>query len=66
MVYLHPYDLDADVPRIKVPLAFRVIRYYNLAKTETYLRRLLSTFTFSAIKDLLSSITLSLPVTQIR
>mgnify|MGYP001598640227 CR=1 FL=1 len=66
MVYLHPYDLDADVPRIKVPLAFRVIRYYNLGKTETYLRSLLSSFRFSPIKDLLSSITASLPVTQIR
>jgi len=59
MVYLHPYDLDAQVPRIKVPLAFRVIRYYNLAKTETRFRRLLSSFRFSPIKDLLRSITAS-------
>jgi len=66
MVYLHPYDLDADVPRIKVPMAFRVIRYHNLRKTEIYLRRLLSSFTFSPIKGLLSSITANLPVTQIR
>jgi polysaccharide deacetylase family protein (PEP-CTERM system associated) len=66
MVYLHPYDLDADVPRVKVPLAFRVIRYYNLGKTEAYVRRLLSTFRFSPVKDLLSSITASLDVTQIR
>jgi polysaccharide deacetylase family protein (PEP-CTERM system associated) len=64
MVYVHPYDLDADIPRIKVPVSFRIIRYYHLGKTETYLRRLLSVFKFRPIRDLSGSITASVSLAK--
>lgn len=53
MVYLHPYDLDPDVPRLKTKFTFRIIRYYNLNKTEVYLKMLLKNFTFSSIKEII-------------
>jgi len=54
MVYLHPYDIDADVPRLKVPFVFRVIRYYNLAGTFGRLESLLGSFRFTSIGQLLA------------
>lgn len=62
MVYLHPYDLDPKVPEIKVPPAFRIIRYYRLGTTETYLRRLLTEFQFSPVCDLLDDPAASFPL----
>jgi polysaccharide deacetylase family protein (PEP-CTERM system associated) len=62
MVYLHPYDLDADVPRLTCPPMFRVIRYYNVGKAESYLRRLTSAFPFSSVADLIQSNSLELPI----
>ena len=54
MVYLHPYDIDAEVPRLGVPFVFRVIRYYNLAGTFGRLESLLGSFRFSSIAQLLA------------
>ena len=53
MVYLHPYDLDPDVPRLKTGIPFRIVRYYHLDKTEQYLRKLLSIYSFSTVESLL-------------
>jgi hypothetical protein len=55
MVYLHPFELDADAPVLKTGLLFHVIRYYKLAKVESYLRELLKEFRFSSIKDILNT-----------
>jgi polysaccharide deacetylase family protein (PEP-CTERM system associated) len=61
MVYLHPYDLDTGVPRLKVPFVFRVIRYYNLKSTFSRLQSLLETFRFSSIQGILGM----MPVSEI-
>ena len=55
LVYLHPYDMDEETPVLKTGALFKVIRYYNLGKTEMYLRRLLGEFRFSSIGDILAS-----------
>jgi polysaccharide deacetylase family protein (PEP-CTERM system associated) len=55
MVYLHPYDFDDKVPRLKAGPSFRIIRYHNLGKTEGYLRRLLKEFRFAPIREILDS-----------
>jgi len=55
MVYLHPYDIDPNVPRLNVPFVFRVIRYYNLAGTFSRLRSLLQSFRFSSIQKILTT-----------
>jgi polysaccharide deacetylase family protein (PEP-CTERM system associated) len=57
MVYLHPYDLDAEPPRVNVPFPFRVLRYYNLSKTEPLLRLLLQKFEFCSVRKVLSEST---------
>jgi hypothetical protein len=52
--YLHPWELDFEQPRIKeVGLKSRFRHYVNLNKTEVKLKRLLSDFQFSSIKELL-------------
>lgn len=56
MVYLHPYDLDAEVPVLKVTLSFRILRYYNLQKTEDYLRHLLRRFSFVPVQEIKPSL----------
>jgi hypothetical protein len=60
MVYLHPYDLDDEVPRLNVSFTFRMIRYYNLARTNRTLRTLLTSFSFIPIRDVVLDPTLSL------
>ncbi len=54
MVYLHPFDLDPEAPKLKTKLSFKIVRYYNLSKTEKYLRRLLSKFNFTSIEKLVN------------
>lgn len=53
MVYLHPYDIDAEVPKLKVPFVFGVIRYYNLDRTISRLQLLLESYRFTSIQQLL-------------
>jgi polysaccharide deacetylase family protein (PEP-CTERM system associated) len=52
--YMHPWELDFEQPRIKeVGFKSRFRHYVNLNKTELKLRRLLSDFQFSPIRQLL-------------
>jgi len=53
MVYLHPYDLDSDTPRLSVPLSFRVVRYHNLKKTLPLLRAMMKEFHFCSVRKVL-------------
>lgn len=53
MFYLHPWELDPDQPRIKLPFTKRIRHYYNLDKTEHRLDQLLSEFQFSPVKEVL-------------
>ncbi len=56
MVYLHSFDLDANVPVLKTKITFRIIRYYHLSKTEGYLRRLLERFRFCSVREIVTSL----------
>lgn len=49
--YLHPWELDAKHPRIKVPPALRVRHYWGLSRTADKLRRLLHDFRFQSIAE---------------
>lgn len=44
--YLHPWELDPQQPRVRVPLWYRFRHYVNLTKTAGALARLLSDFKF--------------------
>jgi polysaccharide deacetylase family protein (PEP-CTERM system associated) len=48
MLYIHPWELDAEQPRMAVGALTRIRHYRGLAETQQRLRRLLSEFQFSA------------------
>jgi len=49
--YLHPWELDPDQPRMRVPWLYRFRHYVNLHKTEARLRRLIGDFRFTTLKQ---------------
>ncbi len=51
--YLHPWELDPDQPRLKLPLSKRFRHYKNLDKTERRFTRLLDEFEFAPIREVL-------------
>jgi polysaccharide deacetylase family protein (PEP-CTERM system associated) len=53
IVYVHPWEVDPDQPRIAVGLATRLRHYVNLRRTEPRLRRLLADFPFASLADVL-------------
>jgi len=50
MVYVHPWELDVDQPRLHGGLRAR-LQYTNLHRTEARLRRLLREFRFAPVRD---------------
>jgi len=53
IVYLHPWELDVDQPRLPAGAVSRFRQYTNLGRTESRLRRLLDDFTFAPIRDVI-------------
>ena len=53
VLYLHPWELDPDQPRIRAGRLARVRHYTNLRKTEGRLRRLLGEFAFGTLREVL-------------
>lgn len=53
VVYLHGRDLDPHHPRLPMPWRRRFMSYVGLARTERKLRRLLESFPFAPIRDVL-------------
>jgi len=51
MVYLHPYDIDAETPVIGRWGFFRLMRYAGLQGAEKKIRQLLTEFTFGSIAE---------------
>jgi polysaccharide deacetylase family protein (PEP-CTERM system associated) len=54
IIYLHPWELDPEQPRLEGKLLSRLRHYSNLRKTEQILRSLLNDFKFGKMKDLYS------------
>ena len=52
-IYIHPWEIDSEQPRIKMPLTRHFMHYTNLSKTENKLRRLLKDFKFAPVKEVL-------------
>ena len=59
MVYLHPWELDVQQPRLPAGIAARFRQYTNLGRTEGRLRRLLRDFRFGPIAAALPNLRLS-------
>jgi polysaccharide deacetylase family protein (PEP-CTERM system associated) len=51
--YLHPWELDADHPRVRLPHRIALTHYANLGATERRLRRLLRDFRFAPMREVL-------------
>jgi polysaccharide deacetylase family protein (PEP-CTERM system associated) len=51
--YLHPWELDPDHPRIRLPRRIALTHYFNLGATEGRLARLLRDFRFAPIREVL-------------
>jgi polysaccharide deacetylase family protein (PEP-CTERM system associated) len=55
MIYLHPWEIDPEQPRITAPWRSRFRHYQNLRTTERKLERLLDDFLFSPIQEVLAN-----------
>ena len=54
ILYLHPWEIDPDQPRIPAPPLSRFRHYANLAHTKDKLQLLLASGSFARLKDVLS------------
>lgn len=54
-VYIHPWELDPDQPRIAAPLKSRFRHYQNLRTTSRKVRNLLHTFALGKMSDAVSA-----------
>ena len=54
MVYLHPWEIDPDQPRIAAPWLSRFRHYNNLDSTETKCQKLLDDFLWAPMEEVLS------------
>jgi polysaccharide deacetylase family protein (PEP-CTERM system associated) len=53
LIYLHPWEIDPDQPRIEAGIVARFRQYVNLPKTESKMSRLLQDFHFATMLDVL-------------
>jgi polysaccharide deacetylase family protein (PEP-CTERM system associated) len=53
LIYLHPWEIDPDQPRIQAGAAACFRQYVNLHKTETRLSHLIQEFTFGTLLEVL-------------
>ena len=54
IVYLHPWELDTEQPRLALPARIKLTHYHNLHSTESKLRALLDDFDFQPASTMLS------------
>ncbi|MCC7202310.1 MAG: DUF3473 domain-containing protein [Nitrospirae bacterium] len=55
IIYLHPWEIDVEQPRLQGSLLSKFRHYVNLAKMERNLRYLLRDFRFAPVRDLISN-----------
>jgi hypothetical protein len=53
MVYLHPWELDSEQPRIDLPWSRRFMHYFNLPAAPRKLSGLLSHLRFAPVREIL-------------
>ena len=54
-VYIHPWEVDPEQPRIRSPLKSRLRHYTNLRRTEARLDRILASFPFAPMASVLEA-----------
>lgn len=53
VIYLHPWELDEEKPKIPLPLKWKIIHEYNIAAMKKKFQRLLDDFQFTTISEVL-------------
>lgn len=56
MFYLHPWELDAEQPRMPLNAGLRLRCYYNIENMEAKLARMLGDFAFGPAADVVASV----------
>lgn len=51
--YIHPWELDKDIPRVKLSFSKRIRHYANLHTTKNKLELLLQDFEFTSVQNIL-------------
>jgi polysaccharide deacetylase family protein (PEP-CTERM system associated) len=54
-VYLHPWELDLEQPRMVLNRRWRFVRYHNMQKTESRFKNLLINHSFAPISQLIKN-----------
>lgn len=52
--YIHPWEIDPEMPRVKLPVLKAIRHYTNLASTFGKIERLLQDFEFTSLQDILT------------
>lgn len=65
MVYVHPWELDVDQPRLPAPLLSRLRQYSNLRATAGRLRQLCGEFPFAPLAEAFAALSAAAPVVEI-
>jgi hypothetical protein len=55
LVFLHPWELDPDLPRVQAGLFSKFRTYANLYLTQDRFARLLNDFRFSSVREILKT-----------
>jgi hypothetical protein len=55
-MYLHPWEIDPDQPRMEGPMISKLRHYLNLERTEQRLKNLLRDFAFAPVTDAIQPI----------
>lgn len=55
ILYLHPWELDPEHPRMNLPARIKLTHYHNLRSTESKLNSLLDEFDFQPVSAMLSN-----------
>ncbi len=53
IVYIHPWEIDSERPKIELPLSRRFMHYFNLKSTSQKIRGLLEHLSFAPVRDVL-------------
>jgi peptidoglycan/xylan/chitin deacetylase (PgdA/CDA1 family) len=51
IVYVHPWEVDHQPPRVRLPLPWRAVQYHGLARTAPRLEELLARYPFASLSD---------------
>lgn len=55
VIYLHPWELDTDLPRLGLGWKGKYALYYNLDTVQTKVERLLMDFSFAPVCEVLKN-----------